>query len=181
MPQSFPKKSRLRLGFVAVAVLAQILAPKIPAFDTSHLIHPSDQNAGITKTWNVLGFIDTSSQSKVDSVGSKLSLDPGSPSPYVPRLIDFSGLRWDALHYNSVALHGLYIFEHQYAFSPGVPIMLRLVHLGKLYLFRLVDYFHIETWLSHNLAASIWRVSAVTAKAGLIGLLACEPCLEIYK
>ncbi|KAF8594119.1 hypothetical protein BDV93DRAFT_459619, partial [Ceratobasidium sp. AG-I] len=74
-------------------------------------------------------------------------------------LIPLVGLRWDALYYYDVALCGTYLFEQHYAFSPGLPIVLRLVDLAQPRLDR----------------------SLFVTKVTLLALLACEPCLELYR
>ncbi|KAG8689301.1 hypothetical protein FRC08_011015 [Ceratobasidium sp. 394] len=185
MSPSFPKKSQLRLAFIASAFLVQILDPKISPFDTSHMIRSQTESDDIHESQDSLGPVDVSSRlgsaSDIASAGARSSPDSSIFSLHAPQLIDSSGLRWDALHYHALALHGSYIFEHQYAFSPGVPIVLRLVRQGKLYLLRLLDYFHVERLFSEDLVAFIQHMLILTAKAGLIGLLASEPCLEIYK
>ncbi|KAG8796441.1 ER membrane glycoprotein subunit of the GPI transamidase complex-like protein [Ceratobasidium sp. 428] len=176
-----PKKTQLRIAFVLSSFLAQILAPTVPAFDTSHLINFRSLGNTDSQSRSIDGFGDVISES---STGSQASSNHFSSSPHldnssprVPQLVDSAGLRWDALHYQAIALHGSYIFEHQYAFSPGVPIVLRLVSFGKQLLDRLLN----EQYISSKLAEYALNTLISLVKACLIGLLASEPCLEIYK
>lgn len=62
-----------------------------------------------------------------------------SPDPDSPLLSRFASIamRWDAFHYLTIARHG-YRYEHQYAFMPGLPILLRILS-------------HFGTWLSPSL------------------------------
>ncbi|KAG8790825.1 ER membrane glycoprotein subunit of the GPI transamidase complex-like protein [Ceratobasidium sp. 428] len=180
-----PKKTQLRIAFVLLSFLAQILAPTVPAFDTSHLIDFRSQGNTKTQSRSANGSGNVISKSSAGSQASSNHFLPtphlDSSSPRVAQLVDSAGLRWDALHYQAIALHGSYIFEHQYAFSPGVPIMLRLVSFGKHYSFQLLDRLLHGQYISSRLAEYLLNTLVPLVKAGLIGLLSSEPCLEIYK
>ncbi|KAF8594116.1 hypothetical protein BDV93DRAFT_502211 [Ceratobasidium sp. AG-I] len=56
---------------------------------------------------------------------------PTGPRPGSHNWITSVDQRWDALYYHDVALRGTYLFEQQYAFSPSVPVVLRLVDLAR--------------------------------------------------
>lgn len=48
-------------------------------------------------------------------------LDRTSPFSVIPDVL----LRWDTFHFSSIALKG-YVYEHQFAFMPGIPLVMRL-------------------------------------------------------
>ncbi|CAE6511878.1 unnamed protein product, partial [Rhizoctonia solani] len=152
---------KLRLYFFIGVIICHAVAPLIPAFDTSHLV--------------LLNPVDNLPRPKT----SPLSLSHGIVDERMedsPKLLPSLGLRWDTLHYRDVALHGTYAYEHQYAFSLGVPIVLRLVQSGKEILFSLVlpsspGFMNIElrSWLSDII------------NAFLVAMLASQPCLALYR
>lgn len=51
-------------------------------------------------------------------------------SPFWSRFVDIA-LRWDAFHYLQIAQEG-YRYEHQYAFMPGLPILLHMLSSSVL-------------------------------------------------
>jgi hypothetical protein len=128
--------------FLLGATIAWIVAPQVPAFDTSHLIenHTGD----------------------------------------VAQLVHLPSLRWDALHYLEVAMHGTYTYEHQYAFSPGVPLVLRFVQCAKFYalspLRQGAAYFMSNFQTSRKYSLIIEAFNSL-----LVASLAIQPCLGIYR
>ncbi|QRV91959.1 glycosyltransferase family 76 protein [Ceratobasidium sp. AG-Ba] len=180
MSPAFPQRNKLRLAFFCAAALAQALAPKIPAFDSSHLIYPRyEQSISNHSDIYTTQTEPDSRRNPPPGLGTKNTMlreDSDHVPLDVPELIDSAGLRWDALHFQAVALRGSYAFEHQYAFSPGVPIILRLVYFGKQQLFDLIRLSHIDEYIS----PLILNVFTAILKAVLTGLLASEPCIELY-
>ncbi|KDN46947.1 hypothetical protein RSAG8_04024, partial [Rhizoctonia solani AG-8 WAC10335] len=145
--------SRFKLGlyFFIGAIICQAVSPLIPAFDTSHLVllnpvvnlpDPKTSPHYMSHDFTVDGHIDDLANSS-------------------PKLIPSPGQRWDALHYLDVALHGTYTYEHQYAFSLGVPIVLRLIHSGKELLFSLV--FPSSFFGSINTQMCTWLADLIDA------------------
>jgi hypothetical protein len=95
------------------------------------------------------------------------------------QLVHSPSLRWDALHYLEVAMHGTYAYEHQYAFSPGVPLVLRFVQCAKFYALsplRRAAYFmsNFETSRKYPLIMEAFN-------SLLVASLAIQPCLGIYR
>ncbi|KAJ1303037.1 hypothetical protein OPQ81_011238 [Rhizoctonia solani] len=166
MEQPF-SKFKLRLFFFIGAIIIQIIAPLISTFDTSHLV-PAN---AISEVLDV----------------KKLPLGIGHRSPdndelndlnsSLPQLVPSPGLRWDALHYLDVALHGTYAYEHQYAFSPGIPIVLRLVHLGKELLFDIAASYPLLESMNSQLRA--WLDNIINAF--LVAMLAAQPSIALYR
>ncbi|KAL5632882.1 hypothetical protein ACGC1H_005733 [Rhizoctonia solani] len=153
---------KLRLYFFIGVIICHAVALLIPAFDTSHLV--------------LLTPVDN----LPDPTTSPLSLSHGLVDERMedpPKLLPSPGLRWDALHYHDVALHGAYTYEHQYAFSLGVPIILRLVQSGKEILFSLVLPSFSPGFM--NIQLHSWLSDIINAF--LVAMLASQPCLALYK
>ncbi|CEL56840.1 hypothetical protein RSOLAG1IB_08118 [Rhizoctonia solani AG-1 IB] len=147
------------------ALICQTIAPIIPAFDTSHLVPPKD------------GFDLPGSRMSLDF--NRASQDAGnhmSSSDYSPELVPSAGLRWDTLHYLDVALSGTYTYEHQHAFSPGVPIVLRLVHIGKEFLLSLAPRLPLIGYTNTQLHGYL----ANLINTFLVAMLAAQPSLALY-
>ncbi|KAF8595854.1 hypothetical protein BDV93DRAFT_528370 [Ceratobasidium sp. AG-I] len=175
---------KVRLGFVVATLIFQFVGSQVPVFDSSHLLqherppdnprlHESRVELNNQSLTNVVSGLDSLAGSLVRKKPSDLLIE-------APSLIPSAGLRWDALYYHDVALRGTYLFEQQYAFSPGVPIILRLVDLAKRNLLYLIQP------LEKAGSSSLWAKPLVdwllfVTKVTLLGLLACEPCLELYR
>lgn len=101
------------------------------------------------------------------------SLADSTANEISPSLVSLPGLRWDGLHYHGIALYGTYIFEEQYAFSPGIPIVLHLFHLAKHYLLIAVRRLEATcaSFLNWRLGLEGWIMTII--KALVPGLLAC--------
>lgn len=169
--------NKLRLGFILATLLVQAFSPQVPAYDTSHLIRSTQLDRGgnsyhvANMNQNTYIDVDPCCFSPADSYAFEPS----------PSLIPLPGLRWDGLHYHGIALYGTYIFEEQYAFSPGIPIVLRLVHLAKHYLLITVRHLEVTgaSFLNRPFELEGWAMT--TSKVLMLGLLACQPCLEVYR
>ncbi|CAE6429241.1 unnamed protein product [Rhizoctonia solani] len=158
---------KLRFCFFIGAIICQTVAPLIPAFDTSHLVP--------------LTFVDEFPDPKTspfylnhDSAVDK-RMDNLATSP--PQLAPSTVLRWDTLHYLDVALYGTYAYEHQYAFSLGVPIVLRIAHWGKELFFKLI--FPLSFLGTMNTQIRSWVTVLINTL--LVAMLAAQPCLALYR
>ncbi|CAE6403581.1 unnamed protein product [Rhizoctonia solani] len=156
-------KFRLRFYFFVGALICQLIASNIPAFDTSHLVSKPSSNSPDS---TLLDF-------SRDSSATGYSVDFND---YPPNLVPSAGLRWDALHYIDVALSGAYTYEHQYAFSPGVPIVLRLIYLGKEQLYRLVS----RMLLPGSKSTEFCSILTNLINALLVAMVASQPSLALY-
>ncbi|CAE6361242.1 unnamed protein product [Rhizoctonia solani] len=158
-------KLRLRIYFFICALICQLVAPIIPAFDTSHLV-PLKPSSNLPHSTMLPGFSQAS-----QTTDHQIDL-----SRYPLQLIPSAGLRWDALHYLDVALSGTYTYEHQYAFSPGVPIILRLAHTGKELVYNLVSSPSLLRLTNIQLRSTLVEL----VNAFLVAMLAVQPGLALY-
>ncbi|KAH7337312.1 GPI mannosyltransferase 2 [Rhizoctonia solani] len=154
---------RLRIYFFIGTLLCHALAPLLPAFDTSHLV-----------PLNPIPDYPDPTTSPLYANHGRLS---GEFSSHLPKLVPSLGMRWDTLHFLDVALYGTYAYEHQYAFSLGVPIILRLVHLGKELLFSLS--IPQSSQGSVNIILRGWLGGLINTL--LVAMLATQPCLALYR
>lgn len=104
-------------------------------------------------------------------LSSYLSLFDASPSlvssdPDSPLLSRFASIamRWDAFHYLTIAHRG-YRYEHQYAFMPGLPILLRILsHFGlwlspELLVSTIIPHFILSTLFSLDTTRLLYLLS----------------------
>lgn len=151
-------KRDLWLIFFFGAVVVRFVAPRVPAFDTSHLIQrrpfePANHDSAAT---------------------SSILEDMNTPEE-LSSLVPLPSLRWDTLHYLDIAAYGTYAYEHQYAFSPGVPVILRLLYSIKLYSLNLIQgATGFSSSSSHVLMVHVFDLVAIAS-------LALQPCLGIYR
>ncbi|KAF8597141.1 hypothetical protein BDV93DRAFT_569825 [Ceratobasidium sp. AG-I] len=138
------RKLKVRLGFVVATLIFQFVGSRVPVFNSSHLLQyeqPSN-NLQLQKFG-----VELNNQSLASGIsgpgspaGSPIRENPTDPRTEPPSLIHSASIRWDALYYHDVALRGTYLFGQHYAFSPGVPLILRLVNLAKPLDGRSTDY-----------------------------------------
>jgi GPI mannosyltransferase 2 len=91
-------------------------------------------------------------------VSHRILLSGGTGSKLIDAL-----LRWDAFHFAHIAKDG-YVYEHQWAFLPGTPFMMRLSSY-------VISFLGIDT-------SNIWEV---VLAGGALTAITCDTTISLYK
>lgn len=93
--------------------------------DTSHHESPAQHKSHLRKAWLAARLISFIIPFAVLIIATPFDASHiiSEPNPWSLTSVL---LRWDAFHYLTIAMEGKYRFEHQFAFFPGTPIILKL-------------------------------------------------------